>query len=286
MRSNLMCLAILLGGACVEPGPELGQQSSDVLSTNRLSANRLSANGLSMNRLSANRLSANRLASNRLSANALASPLYTTAEGRELMTYVVRCALPVDETLEVDVSGRRYEFSGLLGLAPKWADKPLDAQGKGWISACLLAHVNEEGMSVPISLRGTHDQLKKLEPNEAQQFRYQEGAFYGDVFRADPLMYACLGWDDQGAYGSHSPHLAERVCVAGTPAGETSPCGFVNTGACQEVCDAGKKTTKARYSEAWDDCATGDGDHEGDQHGHDDDGSSAQVITVFLGGNQ
>jgi len=95
LRPALATLALITGCAT---DLELGEQTSDVISPNRLSANALSANGLSMNRLSANRLS----------ANALSSPLYATAEGRELMTYVARCALDKDVVLQVDVDGTRY----------------------------------------------------------------------------------------------------------------------------------------------------------------------------------
>jgi len=137
-----------------------------------------------------------------------------------------------------------------------------------------MAHVNELGESIPISVRGDHPALRKLDAKEARDFTYQEGAFYGDVFRSEPKMYACVGRDGQGAYGSHSPYLASRLCVTGTPIGQKSPCGFVNAGPCEFVCDSHISTSRGFGNEAWDDCAT--------RLGRDDD-DYPNTVTIFLG---
>src|SRR5262245_32611708 len=51
---------------------------------------------------------------------ALADPtLATTAAKREQLTYLVRCALPADVALYVDIEGERFTFPGSIGLAPR-----------------------------------------------------------------------------------------------------------------------------------------------------------------------
>ena len=108
----------------------------------------------SRNALSYNRLSYNRLSYNRLSYNPLAGPdLEETEDGRELLSYVVRCALGPDEGLVASDDGNQFDMPGALGLAPEWKNRPLDDDERYLISACLLAHVNAYGVSVPISVR-------------------------------------------------------------------------------------------------------------------------------------
>ena len=69
-------------------------------------------NALTANALTANALTANALTANALTANALRDPL-----ARELLKYVVSCALEEDDELAVRIDGKRYVFPGSRGLA-------------------------------------------------------------------------------------------------------------------------------------------------------------------------
>ncbi|HWN69183.1 MAG TPA: hypothetical protein VNM90_16200, partial [Haliangium sp.] len=153
--SGLMFVMLVAG--CVVEGPsafDAGERTQTVSHHNRLSVNRLSMNRLSLNRLSLNRLSLNRLSLNRLSLNGLASGgLETTEEGRDLLSYVARCALVAEDILVAEHDGVTYEFPGLLGVAPEWEHDALTPELQHWVSGCLLAHVNAFDTSVPISLR-------------------------------------------------------------------------------------------------------------------------------------
>src|SRR5690606_9277831 len=145
---------------------------------NRLSVNRLSLNRLSLNRLSLNRLSLNRLSLNRLSLNGAASDgLETTEEGRDLLSYVAKCALRAEDILVAEHEGATYEFPGLLGVAPTWEDAPPTPALQRWVSGCLLAHVNAFDTSVPISLRAP-DTLD-FDIAESVQFPVHEATFIG-----------------------------------------------------------------------------------------------------------
>jgi hypothetical protein len=115
-----------------------------------------------MNRLSMNRLSLNSLSSVALTPDgeSLASTdLLSDEGGRELLRYLVRCALPEGTELTGSTGQASYTFHGLVGLAPAWLDQPLKTSEQRWVSGCLLAHVNGYGVEVPISLRGQHPAL-------------------------------------------------------------------------------------------------------------------------------
>lgn len=214
------------------------------------------------------------LSASPLAGSPAAAQLATTDDGLELLRYAVTCALPEGDTLSI----AGHDLPGTLGLAPAWADAPLDASGRRWISACLLAHANATGVHVPIWLRADNDALG-AEPGG--DFTYQEAAFYGDVFASPPAMYACVG---RGLIENAPPgvsiiddadeYLHHRLCSLGDGA-----CGIVSTGLC------------ATYPQAPGAC-----DHDAGELGafdachaetltRDGDPASApyqQVITVYL----
>ena len=212
-----------------------------------VSQNRLATNRLATNRLATNRLATNALSSTRLEANAAAAALLATADGREVYSYLVGCALPDGVTIEADVAGApdsgppdtnytcaggRCAFAGSLGLAADWAEQKLDAKGERWVSACVFARVNFYETAQTISLRGDHPSLA-VSDEEAASYTLEEGAFYGNLFthEDDPIDWnACRGRDKAaGAYGG----LALRQCAAEDPnnPGRTY-CGFNYAGDC------------------------------------------------------
>jgi len=146
--------------------------------------------------------------------------LLADAEGRELLTYIVSCALPEGTTIvaEHPTTHDPLEFFGGLGLAAEWEDQPLDQAGRGWVSACLLARVNANDVTVPISLRGPHAQLDTTAAERAD-WTLEEGAFYGDVFGmpSDPIVWiACRGVTRRPETpGPRRPRL--RGARSGTP---------------------------------------------------------------------
>lgn len=226
----------------------LGLFSAQAAETsNRLTANRLSAYRLSANRLSANRLSANRLSANRLEANPDTAELLQTADGREVYSYMMSCALPDGKTIEADISGApdtappdtlytckngRCSFPGSLGLAEHWIDRALDPKGQRWVTACLLSRVNLYGVTVEISLRGVAPELS-VSPDEAATYTLQEGAFYGNIFAnpEEPLDWnACMGKDQ---VAGDAGDLQLRACTEPDPNDPThTKCGFKYAGTC------------------------------------------------------
>ncbi|MEO8700645.1 MAG: hypothetical protein ABI867_11405 [Kofleriaceae bacterium] len=267
---------------------------------NRLAANRLAANRLAANRLAANRLAANRLAANRLELNVGdAGELLGTPEGREVLSFIVSCAVKEGETLVADFEGNHYEFFGELGLANKWLTHRLDDKGKGWVSACLFSRVNASNVPIPISLRGTHQQLT-VDPEEADAWTLEEGAFYGDYFTPpnQPIDWnACRG---RAQAAGESGGLLERDCAEPDPAHPgLTLCGFKYAGdcgdfathhACKRFNEDGTYYTKcaatpkfgANHHHGHDDDDHHDGDGcWGNNHGNGND-TYAQVITVYV----
>jgi hypothetical protein len=215
--------------------------------SNRLAANRLAANRLAANRLAANKLAASRLSENRLEANSDAAEMLSTADGREVYSYIINCALPNGKEIDATIPGapdtappntlytcskESCSFPGSIGLADYWIDHRLDVKGQRWVTACLLARVNYYGVKVIISLRGVAPQLL-VGKHEAERFSLEEGAFYGNIFSDPnkPLDWnACRGRD---AAAGETGDLKLRACTDPDPNDSThTKCGFNYAGDC------------------------------------------------------
>lgn len=136
-----------------------------------------------------------------------------TEEGRQLLKYMVSCALPAGESVAITMSGTKYAFQGALGLVPGWVDRPMAEEEQRKLSACLAAHTNFFGKPVQISLRSDDpaapDGLQTT-AQEREEFPFFEGGFFGNYFITHPVGYVCLG----DAPAERDKHLASllRVC--------------------------------------------------------------------------
>jgi hypothetical protein len=215
----------------------------------RLAANRLAANRLgpmsaaegsaAASELAASRLAIRQIAPGRFAANAASTQEFmATGNGREVLGFIVSCALPVEATLVATLpNGDSFEFFGELGLATEWIDHPLKKAGRGWVSSCLFARINENDVAIPISMRGPSQTLASS-PDEVASWSLEEGAFYGDYFVApgEPVQWiACRGRDQ--ALGE-TAGLIDRDCAEPDPADPThTRCGFLYAGDCSVVCE-------------------------------------------------
>jgi hypothetical protein len=240
--AGLLCAAV---SACVSSAPDemsddMNRYQPRIIGENRLALNRLALNRLALNRLALNRLALNRLSEDRLTLNG-SNELVQTEEGRELLRYVAQCALVEGDILVAEYQGTTFEFPGLLGLTPAWESQPLTAGGQRMLSACLLAHVNAFGVSVPISLRAS--QVLPTTPGERQQYSVYEGTFFGQVFDGDAIKtYSCQGSAATAAL-EHSDDRAMRVCTDAA-----SQCAIESVGRCRDVCE------QRREDEGWVNC--------------------------------
>jgi len=263
--------------------------------SNRLTANRLSANRLSAIRLTANQLAARKLSENRLEARSDAGKMLSTADGREVYSYIISCALPDGKEIDATVPGapdtappdtlytcanESCHFPGSLGLAEYWIDHRLDVKGQRWVTACLLARVNYFGVKVIISLRGVAPQLL-VGRHEAERYSLEEGGFYGNIFSdpsEPPDWNACRGKD---AAAGESGDLKLRVCTEPDPNDPThTKCGFNYAGDCGSYADSATASKACNFfdSDGWyEGCLAGQAADEGPVAKH-----YSEVITTYV----
>lgn len=204
------------------------------LAGNTLAPHKLAANSAAASTLAASSLAVEQLGPNTYVADsAAAGALLATEDGREVLSFIVACALPEAVTvLATAADGTVYEFFGELGLASEWLEHPLREAGRGWVSACLFARVNDHGVPQAFSMRGQNKALATT-PEEIATFTLEEGAFYGDYFvtPGGPVSpIACRGENQaSGEFGG----LVLRDCAEPDLVDAThTQCGFTYAGDC------------------------------------------------------
>lgn len=242
LRRIPQALAIALTAAipgCMEAPDEaepLGVVTEAVENANALNANALNANALNANALNVNALNVNALSPTAMTA--LQQPGEAGNLSRQLMRYVVSCALGPAQSFSfswADDQGAHSEtYPGLLGLASSWSQSPLDLEGQQWVSACLASRVNWYGVSVTLSSRGAHPALDKESLVETLSYLSEEGAFWGNLFTSTPAVFAC-----NNALGSGYSRHQMRDCAAGhrNDDGSVQQCGIIHiVGSCAAYC--------------------------------------------------
>src|SRR5205085_1605490 len=112
----------------------------------------------------------------------------------QVLDYLVGCALPKGQSFNVTTGGNAFVFSGDIGLAKSWTSVKLTERQKRWISACMLARVNNQGRLMKISVRGPHHALH-VSSTETARFTQEEGVYYGDIFKGTAPL---VGWSCRG----------------------------------------------------------------------------------------
>lgn len=171
----------------------------------------------------------------------------TTPNGREMLKYLIDCALPEGTIVRGEIDNQTYVFEGGAGMAPEWLNRSMTEAEQRWVSACMLARVNHFGEKVRISMRGSSSSSNEHLPDilrptaeELQHYRLFEGGFYGNLFLEEAKAYTCQGSNSEDQYQELTK--AKRVCTH--PSGEflstgepLSQCGFIITGVCDELAD-------------------------------------------------
>jgi hypothetical protein len=248
-------LAVFLGSCGTSGDDDLAAERSAITAPNALTANALTANALTANALTANALTANALTANALTANALTANGLRDPLGRQLLKYVVSCALPAGQTVSVAVDGTTYDFAGSIGLAADWG-RPggaCDRSCQRWVSACVLARVDAAGVERLISIRGDHPALRPV-PHELRDYRVREATYYGNIFADRQPRYLCLSPGEISDARVCGPSLAD--------------CPMTVVGSCDDACD--DRGAFGTFS----DCRTTSRGRRGE--------SFAETVTVFL----
>jgi hypothetical protein len=220
-------------------GPEVAGELASGADQQALSGdNGFSPNGLSQNGLSENGLSQNGLSQNGLSQNGFSTWFNVDASmGDMVMRYLVKCAVASGQsrTWRNPATGVSYTWPGELGLAPSWAGgTPATVVEQQVITACLAAHVNKYGRSVPISVNGRTATNQNIphSSTELTDYPQEEGAFFGNLFNGEGV-FVC-----QKHATFTAAQSSVRACAFDTSVkGPSTQCAnMVNTGNCADFC--------------------------------------------------
>jgi len=170
-----------------------------------------------------------------------AREIVKTAGGREVVKYLVNCALPADVVAFVQLGSGSYDFPGAIGLAPDWTRRQLTEEEQRWVSACALARTNYFGIEVLISMRNSMTTFAALQttPQEQKEYSIYEGDFFGNLFSDPPVAGVSVGRRSQAE--QDDPVLQRRVCTERDPERPAiggkplSRCGFIITGYADET---------------------------------------------------
>jgi alpha-tubulin suppressor-like RCC1 family protein len=188
------------------------------INLNGINLNGINLNGINLNGINLNGINLNGINLNGINLNGVPMSAEQEPEMRVLLSYMASCALAKDQHATVyGKDGKPLVLQGAFGLAPEWAAGPLSSRGERLVSACLAARSNSQGKRVHISLRGAGLEVTAV---ERATYSHHEGAFWGNLFGANPAIYTC---SVEGA------DISGRSCTEGE-------CGFQNTGSCASVC--------------------------------------------------
>lgn len=212
-------------GCLAETEPEdVGVAAQEVEAFNALASNALASNSLTSNALASNALLSGALTSSALTANSLVTTALVDANARSVLKYIVSCALPAGQHIDVTVNGTIYGYDGGVGVAKAWGDAGghCDSTCARWVSGCVLSRINYLGVAVPLSLRGSQGALSST-TTERAAYPNREAAYYGDIFQSPQIRYACL-----------SPGATTDTRVCGP---SLLGCIVSVVGACDSACD-------------------------------------------------
>ena len=131
-----------------------------------------------------------------------ANGLMTTSDGRQTVSYLVKCALAAGDTLvKQDDSGNNYTFQGGIGLAPEYKTGGCTQGCAEALSACLMAHVNTTGVHIPLWLTSP---MTPIGWGQSSFYPTQEGTFFGQIM----LTNTAYNLD---AYYCNGPSVASDV---------------------------------------------------------------------------
>jgi hypothetical protein len=212
-----------------EEGPDFMRQDRSMEGLNSLSVNGLSVNGLSVNGLSVNGLSVNGLTTSDFVNWFDADP----EAHDEVMRYLVRCAVSEGQvrTYTSPTTGLTRSWQGGLGLAPAWASGvPPTVAEQQVVSACLAAHVNTYGQSVPISILGLKGDGAPLSFSWTERLEYgvREACFFGNLFNGEGVYAG----NDQASLAANLSS-SRRCGWSRVASGEDPACpAILRVGAC------------------------------------------------------
>jgi hypothetical protein len=110
--------------------------------------------------------------------------LMSMTDGRMLVSYLVRCALPAGRQItKQDQNNVWYTYKGAVGMGPGWETGACDKTCQEGISACLMAHINTAGVHIPLWLDSP---ASAVGFGQSSDYPNQEGTYFGNLFSPNP----------------------------------------------------------------------------------------------------
>ncbi len=154
--------------------------------------------------------------------------------------YLIECALDQYQVVHfTHTDGTEEDITGWFGLAPYWMDQPIDTNldAQEWITGCMVARLNYDGLSVNILLEGDTPAIQ-TNPVWNSQMNYEESTLRGNMFAPQglapsgkPAFFAYVCREnyllDTCTNDGGRAYLYDRIC-------DDAPgiCGLVDLGYC------------------------------------------------------
>jgi hypothetical protein len=146
--------------------------------------------------------------------------LMASSPGRATLSYLVKCALPAGRRItKRDQNGVTHTFSGAVGVAPTWETGACNDRCQRWVTACMMAHINTTGTSLPIWVVADPVKQPQIGWTRSSTYPNQEGSFFGNIFTSPPRAYYCGGRNIAGA------QVAGRIGAGSSSGPYTNPWG-------------------------------------------------------------
>jgi hypothetical protein len=149
-----------------------------------------------------------------LANNAPDNALLGSTGGRSVLKYAVRCTLLSSSTVNAQLGSTVFSYpgQGLLATASAWKTTALTPDQTDDLFTCLLAHLNANGVSVPINLSGPHvTNAAGFDPS----FNWEEALWAAKLVQDDDggTVFNFYVWPRSVAgCPNYAAELASRVC--------------------------------------------------------------------------
>lgn len=169
-----------------------GDVRQPALGINALGVNALGVNALGVNALGVNALGVNALGVNGL--NFIHQSTSTNQDRINLLKYTMKCALRSNQYVAAHAGHSGCagypQMNGMYGLAQGWPIAGMSENEQRYVTACVLAHVNEHQTPQRIALHGV-DPIFGSTPAERATMYMSEGRYWGNIFRSESWKNVC-----------------------------------------------------------------------------------------------
>lgn len=154
-----------------------------------------------------------------LANNTYTNALLATADGREVLKYAVRCALSSTVTVKATLpDGTIVAYAGqsILAQAVNWKTAALNHDQADALFTCLVAHMNANGVTVPINLSGS--QVTNQAVGYDPAFSWEEALWAVKIIDegdASDVTFHLYAWpmNNMAGCAEYVSGLQSRICA-------------------------------------------------------------------------